>query len=144
MTKSVTRSRGDDTDGALRLYLQTVTRLLTNTAQLHRTAEKSGGILNVSAPLPCARLAAPASDKQASIMATILMPLPDQGFDVTEVAVPWRHLTDAGHDVIMATEHGGVPNADPLLITGVVFGRLGAEPEPIAFYREFEPRSNSR
>ena len=76
-------------------------------------------------------------------MATILMPLPDRGFDVTEVAVPWRMLTDAGHDVIVATEGGATPNADPLLITGVVFGRLGAEPEPIAFYRDFE-RAASR
>ena len=76
-------------------------------------------------------------------MATILMPLPDEGFDVTEVAVPWRLLTDAGHEVIIATEHGRAPNADPLLITGVVFGQLGAEPEPIAFYRDFE-RAASR
>jgi putative intracellular protease/amidase len=71
-------------------------------------------------------------------MARILMPLPDEGCDVTEVAVPWRLLTDAGHEVVVATEAGRAPNADPLLIGGVVFGQLGAEPEPIAFYREFE------
>jgi putative intracellular protease/amidase len=76
-------------------------------------------------------------------MATILMPLPDEGFDVTEVAVPWRLLTDAGHAVVVATESAAVPNADPLLIAGVVFGALGAEPEPIAFYRDFE-RAASR
>jgi len=34
-------------------------------------------------------------------------------------------------------EHGGVPPAaDPRLLTGVVFGRLGAAPESIAFYGE--------
>lgn len=71
-------------------------------------------------------------------MARVLMPLPDAGFDVTEVAVPWRLLSDAGHDVIVATHSGQVPSADPLLISGVVFGRLGAEPEPIDFYRAFE------
>ena len=71
-------------------------------------------------------------------MATILMPLPDEGFDVTEVAVPWRLLTDAGHDVVVATESGRVPHADPRLISGVVFGQLGAQPEPIACYRQFE------
>ena len=71
-------------------------------------------------------------------MARILMPLPDEGFDLTEVAVPWRLLTDAGHKVVVATESGHAPNADPLLISGVVFGQLGAEPEPIAFYRDFE------
>ena len=67
----------------------------------------------------------------------VLLPLPDQDFDVTEVAVPWRVLTDAGHEVVFATERGGTaPRADPLLLTGVVFGRLGAEAEPKAFYRD--------
>jgi putative intracellular protease/amidase len=69
-------------------------------------------------------------------MATILMPLPDRDFDVTEVAVPWKLLREAGHQVILATERGAPPEADPLLLTGVVFGALGAHPEPIAFYRE--------
>ena len=32
------------------------------------------------------------------------MPLPDRDFDVTEVAVPWRVLSDAGHQVVFATE----------------------------------------
>ncbi|GAA1693256.1 type 1 glutamine amidotransferase domain-containing protein [Streptomyces yatensis] len=67
----------------------------------------------------------------------ILMPLPDRDFDVTEVAVPWKLLTDLGHEVVIATEHGdGPPAADPLLITGVLFGQLGAEPEPKEFYRQ--------
>ena len=72
-------------------------------------------------------------------MATVLVPLPDRDFDVTEVAVPWKLLTEAGHRVVFATEAGAVPACDPLLITGVVFGKLGARPEPIAFYREMEP-----
>ena len=36
----------------------------------------------------------------------VLIPLPDRDFDVTEVAVPWRLLTDAGHEVVFATERG--------------------------------------
>lgn len=64
------------------------------------------------------------------------MPLPDRDFDVTEVAVPWRLLSDAGHEVVFATEAGETPQADPLLLGGVVFGRLGAEPEPRAFYAQ--------
>jgi putative intracellular protease/amidase len=71
-------------------------------------------------------------------MATVLFPLPDRDFDVTEVAVPWRLLRDAGHAPVFATETGAQPACDPLLITGVVFGKLGARPEPIAFYREME------
>jgi putative intracellular protease/amidase len=71
-------------------------------------------------------------------MAKVLFLLPDRDFDVTEVAVPWKLLTEAGHDVVFATEAGATPACDPLLITGVVFGKLGARPEPIAFYRELE------
>jgi putative intracellular protease/amidase len=67
------------------------------------------------------------------------MPLPDRDFDTTEVAVPWRLLTDAGHQVVFATESGGAaPQCDPRLIDGVLFGQLGAEPEPIEFYRQLE------
>ena len=68
-------------------------------------------------------------------MARVLIPLPDRDFDVTEVAVPWRKLRDAGHEVVFATETAGTrPSADPLLLTGVIFGQLGAEPEPKRFY----------
>jgi putative intracellular protease/amidase len=69
-------------------------------------------------------------------MADILIPLPDTDFDVTEVAVPWRLLTRAGHRVVFATEHGAVAACDPLLLAGVLFGQLGAEAEPKRFYGE--------
>lgn len=70
-------------------------------------------------------------------MKTVLIPLPDRDFDVTEVSVPWRILTRAGHRVLFATERGGnVPEGDPKLLTGVIFGQLGADPEPKAFYGE--------
>jgi len=69
----------------------------------------------------------------------VLVPLPDTDFDTTEVAVPWKLLTEAGHEVVFATEVGGsAPRCDQRLIDGVLFGQLGAEPEPIAFYRELE------
>lgn len=72
-------------------------------------------------------------------MARVLIPLPDCDFDVTEVSVPWRVLSDAGYDVVFATENGGsAPVADPRLLDGVLFGQLGAEPEPKEFYREME------
>ncbi|MEK7425439.1 MAG: type 1 glutamine amidotransferase domain-containing protein [Actinomycetota bacterium] len=68
-------------------------------------------------------------------MAAVLLPLPDRDFDVTEVAVPWRLLTDAGHQVVFGTERAGVaPTADPRLLDGVIFGRLGAADEPKDFY----------
>jgi putative intracellular protease/amidase len=68
----------------------------------------------------------------------VLVPLPDHDFDVTEVAVPWRLLADAGCDVVFATETGAAPAADPLLLTGVVLGQLGAAPEPRRFYAELQ------
>ncbi len=68
----------------------------------------------------------------------ILFPLPDHDFDVTEVAVPWKLLSEAGHEVVFATEGGQQPAADPLLLSGVLFGQLGAEREPIEFYRALE------
>jgi len=72
-------------------------------------------------------------------MARVLLPLPDRDFDVTETAVPWRLLTRAGHEVVFATERGrdgAAPAADQLLLDGVLFGQLGAEPEPKAFYAQ--------
>jgi putative intracellular protease/amidase len=47
----------------------------------------------------------------------------------------WR---EAGHEVVFATETGATPACDPLLITGVVFGKLGARGDAIALYREME------
>jgi putative intracellular protease/amidase len=69
-------------------------------------------------------------------MARVLVPLPDVDFDVTEVAVPWRVLTDAGHEVVFATERGATPAADPRLLTGVIFGQLGAADEPKRLYAD--------
>jgi putative intracellular protease/amidase len=70
-------------------------------------------------------------------MPRVLVPLPDRDFDVTEVAVPWRVLTDSGVDVVFATERGeNRPAADQRLLDGVLFGQLGAEAEPKRFYRE--------
>lgn len=68
----------------------------------------------------------------------VLVPLPDHDFDVTEVSVPWKLLTDAGHEVVFATETGATPAADQLLLDGVVFGQLGAEPEARQFYLELQ------
>ena len=68
--------------------------------------------------------------------ARVVFPLPDRDFDITEVAVPWRLLTRAGIEVVFATERGTSPTGDPLLMSGVLFGQLGAEREAKTFYRE--------
>ncbi len=69
-------------------------------------------------------------------MSTVHVPLPDRDFDVTEVAVPWKLLREAGHEIVFLTETGATPAADPKLLTGVLFGQLGADPEPKRFYAE--------
>jgi putative intracellular protease/amidase len=71
-------------------------------------------------------------------MARVLVPLPDTDFDPTETAVPWRRLREAGHEVEFATVAAGVPRCDPLLLTGVVMGKLGADPPAIADYRAMQ------
>jgi putative intracellular protease/amidase len=74
-------------------------------------------------------------------MARVLMPLPDRDFDTTEVAVPWMLLREAGHQVVFATElgpDGPAPACDPKLLTGVIFGKLGAREDAIAAYRALE------
>lgn len=49
---------------------------------------------------------------------TVLMPLPDQGFDPTEAAITWWVLRRAGHKVQFATESGSPGSADPLMLSG--------------------------
>jgi len=66
----------------------------------------------------------------------ILIPIPDKDFDLTEVAVPWKRFTENDYQVVFATEKGAIGQTDPKLITGVIFGQLGAEPYAIAFYNE--------
>lgn len=69
-------------------------------------------------------------------MARILIPLPDTDFDTTEVAVPWRVLTEAGHALVFATEAGVVAACDPKLLSGVIFGQLGADAQARDCYRQ--------
>lgn len=67
-------------------------------------------------------------------MARVLIPLPDTDFDTTEVAVPWRLLTNAGHSVVFSTKAGSEARCDPRLLEGVLFGQLGADLEARDFY----------
>ncbi len=51
-------------------------------------------------------------------MAKILIILPQTEFDPTEVALPWRVWSEAGHDVCFATETGKPASCDPVTLTG--------------------------
>jgi putative intracellular protease/amidase len=64
----------------------------------------------------------------------VLFCLPDRDFDTTEVATPWHRFREAGFKVTFATERGDVAACDPKLLTGVLFGKLGAQPDAIERY----------
>jgi putative intracellular protease/amidase len=68
----------------------------------------------------------------------VIIPLPDNDFDTTEVSIPWKHFVRAGFEVTFSTEIGKVARTDPRLLTGVIFGQLGAKPDAVAAYRELE------
>ena len=51
-------------------------------------------------------------------MGTVLIPIPDQDFDPTEVAVSWQVLADDGHRVVFTTESGAPACADDIMVTG--------------------------
>ncbi|MBD3856035.1 MAG: DJ-1/PfpI family protein [Acidobacteria bacterium] len=55
---------------------------------------------------------------------SILVPIPRADFDPTEVAVPWRVLTEAGVAVRFATLDGTAGTADPRMVTGNGLGPL--------------------
>lgn len=52
----------------------------------------------------------------------ILIPLPSYGFDPTEVAIPWKILSDDNVEVVFATPNGKPGAADRLMLTGEKLG----------------------
>jgi putative intracellular protease/amidase len=53
-----------------------------------------------------------------ALVARVLIPIPDNDFDPTEVAVSWQVLTGHGHDVVFSTESGTRAAADDIMLTG--------------------------
>ena len=70
----------------------------------------------------------------------ILMPLPNQDFDPTESAIPWRELTGAGHEVVFATATACAARADERMLTGSGLGPwrpiLAARRDAVEAYRQ--------
>lgn len=54
----------------------------------------------------------------------ILIATSHTDFDPTEVAVPWKALRDAGHEVVFATENGMAGSADQRMLDGNMLGIL--------------------
>ncbi|MFI4939374.1 MAG: type 1 glutamine amidotransferase domain-containing protein [Burkholderiales bacterium] len=53
-----------------------------------------------------------------ALMQKIIIPIPNRDFDPSEVAVTWKTLRAAGHEVYFATADGRRGYADPLMISG--------------------------
>jgi putative intracellular protease/amidase len=53
-----------------------------------------------------------------TLVATVLIPIPDTDFDPTEVAVSWQVLVARGHVVAFSTESGAPAAADDIMVTG--------------------------
>jgi putative intracellular protease/amidase len=68
----------------------------------------------------------------------ILMPLPDQDFDPTESAIPWKACTSRGWRVAISTEHGTVPRPDQHKLKGPLPGLLSAGAKAQAAYQQMQ------
>jgi putative intracellular protease/amidase len=66
----------------------------------------------------------------------ILMPLPDQDFDPTESAIPWKVCTSRGWRVEFSTEHGNVAQADVHKLNGPLPGLISAGANARAAYQQ--------
>ncbi|MBL0029584.1 MAG: DJ-1/PfpI family protein [Rhodanobacteraceae bacterium] len=55
-------------------------------------------------------------------MARVLIAIPNDDFDPSESAIPWKYLRTAGHEVVFATQDGLPGECDPRLISGRGFG----------------------
>ncbi len=52
----------------------------------------------------------------------VLLPIPNEDFDPTEAAVPWKILSEAGIEVVVATPDGQGAKADPIVLEGDALG----------------------
>ncbi|HTD07201.1 type 1 glutamine amidotransferase domain-containing protein [Undibacterium sp.] len=51
-------------------------------------------------------------------MASIIIPIPNLDFDPSEVAIPWKILSELGHQIVFATPDGRQAEADPQMLSG--------------------------
>ena len=55
-------------------------------------------------------------------MKKVLIPLPHYGFDPTEVAIPWKLLSEKDIEITFITPEGKKPSADTIMLTGAKLG----------------------
>ncbi len=83
--------------------------------------------------------------KPAQIIMTkkrIIFPLPSYGCDPSEVAIPWRILSEKGFEIVFCTPDGEKANTDQIMLTGEKLGVLksvlAARQDAVFAYNELE------
>ncbi len=75
-------------------------------------------------------------------MKKILIPTPSHGFDPTEVAIPWKLISERGIEIAFTTPEGERASADSLMLRGEKLGiwkpLLRARRDAVDAYREME------
>ena len=75
-------------------------------------------------------------------MSKVLLPIPSYGFDPTEVAIPWKLLSQKNIDVVFATPDGNKASPDNCMLTGERLGiwksALRARQDAVAACYEME------
>ncbi len=75
-------------------------------------------------------------------MSKVLIPVPSYGFDPTEVAIPWKLLSQENNDVVFATPDGKKASPDNCMLTGERLGiwksTLRARQDAVAACHEME------
>ena len=69
-------------------------------------------------------------------VARVAIPLATLGFDLTEVAVPWHGLVEAGHEVVFATVDGAPAACDPITLAAKLGDTLNPRAENIRLYEQ--------
>jgi putative intracellular protease/amidase/membrane protease YdiL (CAAX protease family) len=98
----------------------------------------AAGVVLLTRARPAEDPVEPAAVPPIPVRGRVVIALPTRDFDTTEVVVPWNTFRHAGLEVVFASEDGQVATCDPKLLTGVLFGQLGALPHNVALYRELE------
>ncbi len=75
-------------------------------------------------------------------MSKILILLPSTDFDPSESAIPWKILSEAGHEITFGTPEGRKASADPIMLTGKSLGLLApvlmADKNALSAYSQME------
>lgn len=72
----------------------------------------------------------------------ILIPIPSYGFDPTEVAIPWKQMSEKNIEVIFSTPNGKKASADSIMLKGKNLGfwkfLLRARKDAVSAYSDLE------